>query len=56
MADIDEVLRLVPGRTKLNLHACYAVFGDGEKADRDALEPKHFRKWGGFRERERHGH
>ena len=27
------------------MHACYAVFEDGEFADRDALEPKHFRKW-----------
>lgn len=44
MADIDEVIRLTPGRLKLNLHASYAVF-DGEFADRDALKPKHFSKW-----------
>lgn len=45
MADIDKVLSLVPGKHKLNLHANYAIFEDGEFADRDALEPKHFRKW-----------
>ena len=44
MADFDKVLSLVPGKLKLNLHACYAIF-DGEKADRDALLPKHFEKW-----------
>ena len=43
-ADIDEVVRLVPGRMKLNLHACYAVFG-GERADRDALKAEHFAFW-----------
>lgn len=45
MADIDKALSLVPGAHKLNLHACYAIFEDGEFADRDALEPKHFKKW-----------
>ncbi len=45
MADLDEVLKLIPGRPKLNLHASYAIFEDGEWADRDKLEPKHFRKW-----------
>ena len=45
MADIDEVLKLVPGTKKINVHACYAIFGDGERVDRDALEPKHFAKW-----------
>ena len=45
MADIDEVLKLVPGKMKLNLHASYAIFEDGEWADRDRLEPKHFRRW-----------
>ncbi len=45
MADIDKALSLVPGAHKLNIHACYAIFEDGEFADRDALEPKHFRKW-----------
>lgn len=45
MADIDKVFSLVPGKHKLNLHACYAVFEEGEFADRDQIEPKHFKKW-----------
>lgn len=45
MADIDEVLKLCPGTKKLNLHASYAVFENGEWADRDKLEPKHFARW-----------
>lgn len=48
MADIDKVLSLVPGRHKLNLHASYAIFEDGEFADRDALLPKHFSRWAAF--------
>lgn len=38
-------MSLMPGKKKLNLHACYAIFEDGEYADRDKLEPKHFAKW-----------
>lgn len=45
MADIDKVLSLVPGLHKINLHASYAIFEPGEKADRNQLEPKHFKKW-----------
>ncbi len=45
MADIDEVLKVTPGKKKLNLHACYAIFEDGEFVDRDKIEPKHFEKW-----------
>ncbi|MBE6546148.1 MAG: L-rhamnose isomerase [Ruminococcaceae bacterium] len=45
MADIDKVLALDGGAHKLNLHACYAIFEEGEWADRDALQPKHFAKW-----------
>ena len=45
MQDIDKVISLTPGKIKLNLHACYAIFEDGEYADRDALQPKHFQKW-----------
>lgn len=43
MADIEEVLSLLPGKYKINLHAIYAIT-DG-KVDRDKLEPKHFEKW-----------
>ncbi|MBP1587966.1 MAG: L-rhamnose isomerase [Clostridia bacterium] len=45
MADIDKVISLCPGKVKLNLHACYAIFEPGEYVDRDKLEPKHFKKW-----------
>lgn len=45
MADIEKALSLIPGKHKVNLHACYAIFEDGERADRDKIEPKHFAKW-----------
>ena len=45
MADLDKAFSLIPGKKKLNLHACYAIFKDGERADRDALRPEHFAKW-----------
>ena len=45
MADYDKAFSLIPGKKKLNLHACYAIFEDGEEASRDAIEPKHFAKW-----------
>ena len=45
MADMEKVFSLCPGKKKLNLHACYAIFAPGEFADRDKLEPKHFEKW-----------
>ncbi len=45
MADFDKVLELTPGKKKLNLHASYAIFKNGEFADRDVIEPKHFEEW-----------
>ena len=45
MSDMDKALSLIPGTHRINLHASYAVFEDGEWADRDKLEPKHFAKW-----------
>lgn len=48
MADMDMVISLCPGMKKINVHACYAIFEDGEFADRDKLEPKHFKKWVDF--------
>ena len=48
MDDLDQVLALIPGRPKLNLHASYAIFEDGQWADRDRLEPRHFQKWVDF--------
>ena len=48
MADLDKVLSLCPGTKKINIHASYAIFEGGEWADRDKLEPKHFKKWVDF--------
>lgn len=48
MADIDKAFSLMPGKKKLNLHASYAIFEDGETVGRDKLEPKHFKKWVDF--------
>ena len=46
--DMDQALRLMPRKKKINVHACYAIFENGEFADRDKLEPKHFQKWVDF--------
>ncbi|MGM9681932.1 MAG: L-rhamnose isomerase [Eubacteriales bacterium] len=51
MADIEKAFSLIGGPKKLNLHASYAIFEDGEFADRDALEPKYFKKWVDFAKR-----
>lgn len=48
MEDIDMVIKCTPGLKKLNLHASYAIFEDGEFVDRDKIEPKHFAKWVAF--------
>lgn len=47
MSDIDEALKFIPGKQKINLHALYAIT-DGEVVSRDKLEPKHFAKWVAF--------
>ena len=48
LMDMDKAISLMPGAKKLNVHACYAIFEDGEFVDRDKLEPKHFKKWVDF--------
>lgn len=45
MQDMGKAMSLCPGKKKLNLHACYAIFEKGEFVDRDKIEPKHFKKW-----------
>jgi len=42
--DLDKTLSLIPGKHRLNLHACYAET-DGKKVDRNELQPEHFQKW-----------
>ncbi len=43
-ADLAEALSLIPGKHRLNLHACYAET-NGKRVERDELEPGHFRNW-----------
>ena len=43
-ADLEMALALIPGKHRLNLHACYGEFG-GKKIDRDAIEIDHFKNW-----------
>lgn len=45
IADMEKVISLCPGKAKINVHACYAIFEKGGYVDRDKLEPKHFEKW-----------
>ena len=45
MQDIEKAFSMIPGKKKLNLHACYAIFQDGEVVDRDKISPEHFEKW-----------
>lgn len=49
--DLEIAFSLIGGTKKLNLHASYALFGAGERADRDALEPRHFSGWVEFAKR-----
>jgi len=43
-ADLEQVLSLVPGVLRVNLHGSYAETG-GKAVDRDALKPSHFKQW-----------
>ncbi len=45
--DIDKALSLIPGKHRLNLHACYAET-HGKRVDRDALAVEHFHDWIGW--------
>ena len=51
MQDYETAIKLIPGVTKLNLHASYAIFEEGEWVDRNRIEPKHFEKWVAFAKR-----
>lgn len=48
MEDLDQAMKLIPGKKKLNLHASYAIFDENEQVDRDGIQPKHFKKWVDF--------
>lgn len=46
LADIKKALSLMPGKKRLNVHACYAFLcEDKGKVDRDGYTYKHFEKW-----------
>lgn len=42
-ADVDQALRLIPGRHRFNLHAIYAETNG--RVERDELAPEHFSRW-----------
>jgi L-rhamnose isomerase len=42
--DIEKALGLIPGRHRLNLHACY-LDNRGDFVDRNKIEPRHFQSW-----------
>ncbi len=42
--DLELALSLLPGKHRLNLHACYADLG-GKKVERNALNASHFQSW-----------
>ena len=49
MADIEKALSLMPGKKRLNVHACYAFLGEDKgKVDRDGYTYKHFAPWVDF--------
>ena len=42
--EIEMALSLIPGKHRLNLHACYLDHG-GRPVDRNEIEPDHFQSW-----------
>jgi L-rhamnose isomerase len=42
--DLETAFSLLPGKHRLNLHACYADLG-GKKVERNALTTAHFQSW-----------
>jgi L-rhamnose isomerase len=43
-SDMEKALSLIPGRHRVNLHACY-LDNAGKFVERDAMEPGHFQSW-----------
>ena len=44
--DLTRAFKLMPGKKRVNVHACYALLGEDKgKVDRDAYEYKHFEPW-----------
>jgi L-rhamnose isomerase len=44
-SDIEMAFSLIPGKHRLNLHSFYVEFAAGKKAERNELEPAHFKGW-----------
>ena len=44
MADVDFAMSLIPGKHRLNLHACYGIHKD-KVVDRDQLSVEQFKPW-----------
>ncbi|WOC32744.1 MULTISPECIES: L-rhamnose isomerase [Caproicibacterium] len=48
-ADFLQAVRLIPGKKRINLHACYAVFTEAHPwVDRDQITYDHFAPWVAF--------
>lgn len=47
-ADFLKAASMIPGKKRINLHASYAVFPEGEWVDRDKIEYRHFAPWVAF--------
>ncbi len=43
-SDLEMAYSLIPGKHRLNLHACYGEF-QGAPVDRDQVGPEHFQGW-----------
>ena len=44
MTDLEFALALIPGKHRVNLHACYGIH-EGKVTDRDKLSEKNFEPW-----------
>ncbi len=44
MADLEFALKLIPGKHRVNLHACYGIH-EGKVTDRDQIDVKNFEPW-----------
>ncbi len=45
MQDLDEAFKMIPGKHRVNVHACYGIYPDGKPVDRDKIKPEHFKPW-----------
>ena len=45
-ADVKKAFSIMPGKKRINVHACYALLGEDKgKVDRDAYTYKYFKPW-----------